>query len=187
MKYLIVSDIHGSALYCGQALRLFEKEACDRLILLGDILYHGPRNALPQQYDPPAVAQMLNEKAHLIHAVRGNCEAEVDQVVLHFPVMADYALMPVGSRQMVITHGHLYNGECPPPHAAGDILLFGHIHVQKHERSGSLVLLNPGSVSIPKENSRRACMTLEGSVFRWVDLNGEEFYRWDSEADEWPD
>ena len=180
MKYLIASDIHGSALYCEQMLRLFERQGCGRMILLGDFLYHGPRNALPEGYDPAKTAAMLNEKAPLIHAVRGNCDAEVDQMMLRFPIMADYALMPAGSRQMVITHGHLFDGGNPPPHSPGDILLFGHIHVQKHERCGDMILLNPGSVSIPKENSERACIVLEGTVFRWLDLTGREFYRWDS-------
>ena len=182
MKYLIASDIHGSASACEHVLRLFEREGCDRLILLGDLLYHGPRNPLPDAYDPPKVAQMLNEKAHLIHAVRGNCDAEVDQMVLKFPVMADYALMPVGSRQMFLTHGHVLGPSCPPPHCPGDILLFGHIHVQKCEKQDDLFLLNPGSAAIPKDDSRKAVMTLEGTLFRWVDLSsGEEFMRWDWE------
>ena len=183
MKYLIASDIHGSASACEAVLQLFEKERCDRLILLGDLLYHGPRNALPGAYAPPKVASMLNEKARLIHAVRGNCDAEVDQMVLHFPLMADYALMPVGSRQMVITHGHVLGPDCPPPHCPGDILLSGHIHVQKLERKDDLVLLNPGSAAIPKDGSRKAVMTLEGTLFRWVDLDGEEFMRWESTAE----
>ena len=180
MKYLIASDIHGSADYCADMLSVFEAEHCDRLILLGDTLYHGPRNALPKGYAPQEVAGMLNEKRHLIHAVRGNCDAEIDQMVLHFPIMADYALMPVGNRQMFITHGHLFGADNPPPHAPGDILLFGHIHVQKREWAEDMILLNPGSVSIPKEDSLRACMTLEGTLFRWVSLEGKEFMRWDS-------
>ena len=182
MKYLIASDIHGSASACEHVFRLFEREGCDRLILLGDLLYHGPRNPLPDAYDPPKVAQMLNEKAHLIHAVRGNCDAEVDQMVLHFPVLADYALMPVGTRQMFITHGHVYGPTCPPPHCPGDILLFGHIHVQKCEEQDGLTLLNPGSAAIPKDGSKKAAMTLENTLFRWVELEScEEFMRWDCE------
>ena len=180
MKYLIASDIHGSAPYCGEMLRLFDRERCDRLILLGDLLYHGPRNALPEGYDPMRVAAMLNERKDRILAVRGNCDAEIDQMVLSFPITADLAWMPVGERQLLITHGHLFDGENPPPHVPGDILLFGHIHVQRHEEKNGLFLLNPGSVSIPKEDSRRACITLEDTLFRWVDLNGETFYRWDS-------
>ena len=181
MKYMIASDIHGAADECEKMLSLFDREGCDKLILLGDLLYHGPRNDLPASYDPKRVAELLNERSSLIHAVRGNCDAEVDQMMLRFPIMADYALMPLGKRQLFITHGHLFDGNRLPPHAEGDVLLFGHIHVQKLEKAEDMTLVNPGSISLPKENSRKACMTLEGTVFRWIGLDGNEFLRWDCE------
>ena len=179
MRFLIASDIHGSATYCARLLRRFGEEKCDRLLLLGDILYHGPRNALPDGYDPQATAGLLNAQKEIIFCVRGNCDAEVDQMVLAFPVMADYALLPVGGRILCATHGHVYDGQNPPPLADGDILLFGHIHVPKCETSGRIAALNPGSVSIPKEGSARGYMTLENGLFEWKTLDGgDAFMRW---------
>ena len=129
MKYLIASDIHGSAYYCRKVLEQFEKEAADKIILLGDILYHGPRNDLPKEYNPKAVTEMLNSVKDKIFCVRGNCEAEVDQMVLDFPVLADYALLCEQGTMIFITHGHLYNLADLPKIGPKDILLHGHTHV----------------------------------------------------------
>ena len=178
MKMMIASDIHGSALYCGKLLERFDKEGCERLILLGDLLYHGPRNALPDGYDPPKVAEMLNARKDKLLCVRGNCDAEVDQMVLHFPIRADYAVMPIGSRLMYITHGHLFEDGTTLPLPKGDIFLFGHIHVPKCEEKDGIMRLNPGSVSMPKENSARGYMTLENNLFTWKTLDGETFKTW---------
>ena len=179
MRLMICSDIHGSALYCAQMLQNFEREKCDRLLLLGDILYHGPRNALPDGYDPKATSELLNERKEKIFCIRGNCDAEVDQMVLNFPIMADYAVFPVENRMLYATHGHVYNGQNLPPLCAGDILLFGHIHVPKCETQGKITVLNPGSVSIPKEGSARGYMTLENGLFEWKTLDyAEPFMRW---------
>ncbi len=125
MKYLIASDIHGSAYYCARLLQDFAREQADRLVLLGDILYHGPRNDLPREYAPKRVIDLLNGIRQHIFCVRGNCDAEVDQLVLHFPILADYALLEAGGRLIFATHGHHYNLEHLPPLQPGDVLLHG--------------------------------------------------------------
>ena len=178
MKILIASDIHGSAKYCRKLLERYEEEKAGRLLLLGDLLYHGPRNDLPEEYEPKQVIGVLNALKDEIFCVRGNCEAEVDQMVFSFPVMADYALMPLGERMVFITHGHVYNKENLPPMKAGDILLHGHTHVPACEETGGIVYMNPGSVSIPKNGTPRGYMTLEGETFTWKTLEGETFNRY---------
>ena len=173
MKILIASDIHGSALYCRRLIKEYEKEKADRLFLLGDILYHGPRNDLPDEYAPKKVIEMLNEKKDEIFCVRGNCDTEVDQMVLNFPILADYAVLSVGERLVYATHGHVFNENNLPPLKKGDILLNGHTHVPKCTEHESFVYINPGSVSIPKENSARGYIILENGVFTWKSLDGE--------------
>lgn len=178
MKWLIASDIHGSALYCRQLLQRYEEEQADRLLLLGDLLYHGPRNDLPEEYAPKAVIEMLNARAADILCVRGNCEAEVDQMVLQFPVLADYALLTEGSRMIFATHGHVWNTEHLPPLHSGDILLHGHTHIPVCESCGEhneFTYMNPGSVSIPKNNSPHSYMTLENGIFLWKALDGTQY------------
>ena len=180
MKWLIASDIHGSAYYGRKVLETFEREGAQRLLLLGDLLYHGPRNDLPRDYAPREVAALLNERADSVLAVRGNCDAEIDQLVLEFPIMADYALLWEGERMIFATHGHLYHPECLPPLHAGDVLLYGHTHVPTCAcGEKGVVCLNPGSAAIPKGGSTYSCMTLEDGLFRWIDLeSGEEYQRW---------
>ena len=178
MKWLIASDIHGSAYYCRKLLEAYKKEKADRILLLGDVLYHGPRNDLPKDYNPKAVIAMLNEIKQDILCVRGNCDTEVDQMVLEFPILADYAVLTVGERLIYATHGHVYNNEKLPPLHAGDILLHGHIHVPKCEELKTHVYINPGSVSIPKENSEYSYMILEGNVFKWKNLDGVEYKKY---------
>lgn len=173
MKWMIASDIHGSAYYCRKMLESFDKEKADRLLLLGDILYHGPRNDLPREYAPKEVIKMLNERKNVIMSVRGNCEAEVDQMVLEFPTMADYAVLDMGKHLIYATHGHIYNEENLPPLAKGDILLHGHTHVPKCSVHEEYVYLNPGSVSIPKEDSWHGYMTVENGLILWKDFDGE--------------
>lgn len=172
MKWLIASDIHGSAYYCRQLLEAFRRERADRMLLLGDILYHGPRNALPREYDPGTVAALLNERKQDILCVRGNCDTEVDQMVLQFPVMAEYCILCAGKRMIFATHGHHFNEESLPPLHRGDILLHGHTHVPGCTEHGSYVYMNPGSVSIPKQDSWHGYMTLEDTRFLWKDLEG---------------
>ena len=175
MKLLIASDIHGSAKYCRALIEAYEKEQADRLLLLGDILYHGPRNDLPEEYAPKDVIRMLNEKKTEIYAVRGNCEAEVDQMVLGFPVLADYALIPLGKRMIYATHGHVYNKDHIPPMKRGDILLHGHTHIPACEEFDGFLYMNPGSVAIPKLESPRGYMLLEKARFLWKTIEGQEY------------
>ena len=175
MNWLIASDIHGSAKWAEQLVRRFDECGADRMLLLGDILYHGPRNALPEDYDPPRVAAMLNARAERICCVRGNCDSEVDQMMLSFPITSDYLYIPVGSRMCFATHGHVYSEQNMPRLAGGDLFLFGHIHVPRCEQKGDITILNPGSVSIPKENSRHSYMMLDGMRFSWHTMDGMEY------------
>lgn len=175
MKWMIASDIHGSAYWCRKLLDAFKREEADRLILLGDLLYHGPRNALPRDYAPMEVAEMLNGIKDRLLAVRGNCDAEIDQMVLEFPMMADYALLDLGERLIFVTHGHLYNSEKLPPMPGGGILLHGHTHVPACEKIGECYYLNPGSVSIPKNGSPNGYMTLCGGEAHWKGMEGKVY------------
>ena len=173
MKLMIASDIHGSAYYCRQLLDAFQTEQADRLLLLGDILYHGPRNDLPRDYAPKEVLAMLNGQKEKIFCVRGNCDTEVDQMVLEFPILADYCILPVGDRLIYATHGHNHNLQALPPLQPGDILLHGHTHIPAWEGFGvGNLYLNPGSVSIPKNDSAHSYMILEDHTCRWKSLNG---------------
>ena len=179
MKWMIASDLHGSAFYCRQMLDAFEREGADRLLLLGDLLYHGPRNDLPRGYAPKEVIPLLNGAKAKLCCVRGNCEAEVDQMVLEFPVLADYCILPVGQKLVYATHGHSYNTKNPPPLMPGDILLHGHTHVPAWQEFGEGNLyLNPGSLSIPKEGSAHSYMTLEDGLFQWKTLEGDVYHTW---------
>lgn len=177
MKWMIASDLHGSAYYCRKMLEAFEREGADRLFLLGDLLYHGPRNDLPREYAPKEVIPLLNGKREKLLCVRGNCDAEVDQMVLEFPVLADYAVLPVGQRLIYATHGHIYHVKNLPPLAPGDVLLHGHTHVPAWTEFGQGNLyLNPGSVSIPKENSPHSYMTLEENAMQWKELESSAVF-----------
>ena len=153
------------------------------MLLLGDILYHGPRNDLPREYAPKEVIAMLNARKDEIYAVRGNCEAEVDQMVLQFPVLADYCLMPLGKKMIYATHGHIYNEEHLPPMKRGDILLHGHTHVLKAERREGYILLNPGSVSLPKEGNVPSYGVLKAGRFTIRNLEGETILQLDLEEE----
>lgn len=172
MKWMIASDIHGSAACCEKLLAAFGREQADRLLLLGDLLYHGPRNDLPQGYAPKEVIAQLSGVKDKVFCVRGNCEAEVDQMVLPFPVLADYCLLEQKGRVIFATHGHHYNLENPPLLQPGDVLLHGHTHIPAKDNSLGFWYLNPGSVSIPRENSPHSYMTLENGQFLWKDLDG---------------
>ena len=149
------------------------------MLLLGDILYHGPRNDLPEEYAPKQVISILNPLKDRVVSVRGNCEAGVDQMVLDFPVLADYCLMSVGGHMMFCTHGHVYNEENLPPMMPGDILLYGHTHVPRAQLCGDKWMLNPGSVSIPKGGSVQSYAVLEDGTFTVKDMDDREIMRAD--------
>ena len=165
MKLVIASDIHGSAFWCEKLMDLIEKEHPDRIILLGDLLYHGPRNDLPRDYAPKKVIPMLSALKDKIIAVRGNCEAEVDQMVLPFPCLADYAELLADGKTFYLTHGHHANPDNLPPLPAGSVFLFGHTHVKLDETVGGIRCLNPGSVSIPKDGSHSYLIYENGEFF----------------------
>lgn len=175
MKWMIASDIHGSAYYCRELLAAFEREGAQKLMLLGDVLYHGPRNDLPRDYAPKEVIAMLNAIKEKLLCVRGNCDTEVDQMVLEFPVLADYAILVAGERVIYATHGHVYNENKLPPLQKGDVLMHGHTHVPKCVEHEDYLYINPGSVSIPKENSAHGYLILEDGKLTWKSLDGKSY------------
>lgn len=172
MKYMFASDIHGSAYYCSKVLESYRQSGAERLILLGDLLYHGPRNDLPRDYAPKQVFEMLNDYREVIFAVRGNCDSEVDQMVLDFPIMADYAVLLLNGITFFTTHGHLFDKEHRPPLKAGDILIHGHTHLLAAEPMDDCFLLNPGSVSLPKGGNPPTYGMLSGTTFEILDFKG---------------
>ena len=180
MKLMIASDLHGSAPACRKLLDIFAASGADRLILLGDLLYHGPRNNLPEGYDPKAVIAMLSECADKLFCVRGNCDTEVDQMVLPFPILAETALLFVDGRTWFAAHGHRAGANPTakdlPKLPAGSVVLTGHTHIPVLENNeDGILLLNPGSVSIPKNDSDHSYMTFENGVFIWKTLSGEQY------------
>ena len=175
MKLMIASDLHGSAYYVRKLMDAYAAEQPDRLLLLGDLLYHGPRNPLPRDYDCMAVAELLAGARDRIAAVRGNCDCEVDQMVLPFPVLADYALLEADGVWLYATHGHIWNEENLPPMAAGTVLLNGHFHVPVCREHEGYLYLNPGSTSIPKEDSVGSYLVLEDRTFTWKDMEGAAY------------
>ena len=164
MKLVIASDIHGSAFWCKKLCEVVDEVNPDKLVLLGDLLYHGPRNDLPRDYAPKQVIPMLSAYKDSILAVRGNCEAEVDQMVLPFPCMADYAVLNCDGLTMYLSHGHLWSPDKLPPLAEGTVFLSGHTHVKLDEVRCGIRCLNPGSVSIPKDGSH-SCLIFENGKF----------------------
>ena len=172
MKWMIASDIHGSEYYCRELCAAYDREKADRLLLLGDILYHGPRNDLPRGYNPKKVIELLNARKQDILCVRGNCDTEVDQMVLEFPILADYCVIAEEKQLIYATHGHIFHEDHLPPLHKGDILLHGHTHVPKCVEHEEYTYMNPGSVSIPKEGSWHGYMILENGHFLWKDLDG---------------
>ena len=170
MKLMIASDIHGSSYYCHKMIEAYQQEKADRLLLLGDLLYHGPRNDLPRDYNPKEVISMLNEIKNELLCVRGNCDTEVDQMVLDFPILAEYCLLEFDGRTIFATHGHNFNPDNLPMLKEGDILLNGHTHIPANQNMGTYTYMNPGSVSIPKEGSAHGYMIYDGA-FHWRSLD----------------
>lgn len=171
MKLVIASDIHGSAFWCGKLMEVIERENPDKILLLGDLLYHGPRNDLPRDYAPKQVIPMLSKYKDKILAVRGNCEAEVDQMVLPFPCLADFSVLLCDGVTIYLTHGHHDNPDQLPPLEQGSVFLSGHTHVKMDEVRNGIRCINPGSVSIPKDGSN-SCMIWDDGALRTVYLEG---------------
>ena len=172
MKWFVFSDLHGSAYYCEKVVEAFEREGADKMLFLGDILNHGPRNDLPERYGPPEVIDMLNRYRDRIIAVKGNCDSDVDQAVMQFPLSADFAVVTVGDRAVYITHGHVYNENNIPPLVKGDVLLHGHTHIPAWEVHDDFIYANPGSVAIPKGGSWNSYMILTDDGMTWKDMDG---------------
>ncbi len=170
MKLMFASDIHGCAPSCELMLRRFDEEGAEKLFLLGDILYHGPRNDLPEGYAPKKVIEMLNSRKKDLLCVRGNCDTEVDQMVLDFPIMAEYALLYLDGRTVFLTHGHKYSAENPPALDKEDFLICGHTHIQKVEFRDDFTYINTGSVSLPKGGNKRSYVIYENSMFTIKEL-----------------
>ena len=176
-KFLIASDIHGSAFWCEKVIDAFQKEGANRLLLLGDLLYHGPRNPLPDGYAPQKVFEMLNGLKNQITAVRGNCDSEVDQMVLDFPMLADCALIFDGKRNLFLTHGHIYNEGILPPLNAGDLLFNGHFHTPCHKQlTNGALYINCGSVALPKDGTPHSYILLEDDTLCWKNLETGEVF-----------
>ena len=175
MRFLIASDIHGSAYYCRKLLDAYKIESADRLLLLGDILYHGPRNPLPEGYDPMAVADMLNSVSDSIICVRGNCDSDVDQMVLDFPIMADYVMLQAERRLVFATHGHLLEGNVRQKFKSSDVIFCGHTHAAGCCVEDGILRCNPGSVSLPKGDTPRGYMLLSGGRLEWKKMDGEVY------------
>ena len=172
MKLLIASDIHGSAYYCEKLIEAYKNEKADRLLLLGDILYHGPRNDLPKEYAPKKVIEMLNNIKDDIVCVKGNCEAEVDQMVLSFPVMSTTSEVFVDGLKLTLTHGHIYNEANPVPGAK--IMLYGHTHIPVCHKKDDIVFFNPGSTSIPKGGFKPSFGIYENRKLSVLELSNEK-------------
>ena len=175
-KILIASDIHGDAQSAERLVQIYKSSGAEKLLLLGDLLYHGPRNDLPAGYAPKKVIEIFNGLKDEILCVRGNCDTEVDQMVLDFPILAEYAYLSFDGLRIFATHGHNFNLQKLPPLARGDILLHGHTHVPAAQPFGNEnVYINPGSISIPKENSPKSYILYESGEFTFLDIDGREY------------
>ena len=172
MKLLIASDIHGSAYYCEKLLERFYKEGASKLLLLGDLLYHGARNELPRDYSTLKTAELLNSVKEHILCIKGNCDSEVDTLVLQFPVEADFAYFPLAGKNAIAAHGH----KTPAFLKKGDLLFNGHFHVPAFEERENCTYINCGSVSIPKENSPHSCLLIEDERLDWKDLETDKIF-----------
>ncbi|WP_297598199.1 phosphodiesterase [uncultured Cetobacterium sp.] len=165
MKIFVISDIHGSSYYLKKSLEAFKAESADYLLILGDQLYHGPRNPLPRDYNPKEVADTLNKYKDVIIAVRGNCDSEVDQMMLEYPILADYTTLFLNEKRIFATHGHIFNMEKVPKISKKDILIYGHTHVPLAEEKDGIFILNPGSISLPKEGNENSYGIFENDIF----------------------
>ena len=175
MKLLFASDIHGSNYYLNKLVDAIDKEKPDKIVLLGDLLYHGPRNDLPLGYEPKKVIDLLNSYKEKIICVRGNCDTEVDQMVLNFPILSDYLNIFIDNLNIFVTHGHKFNKDNLQPLSKDDILIYGHTHIPLNTIVDNIICLNPGSISIPKENSPHSFLIYENKKFIWKTIDGQEY------------
>lgn len=172
MKYMFASDIHGSAYYLKRLLDKFERSGAEQLILMGDLLYHGARNDLPEEYGTKDCTTMFNMYANRIIACRGNCDSEIDQMVLQFPIMSDYNVLELNGITFFQTHGHLYNPEKLPPMGVCKAFVYGHVHLPIARKQDDVYILNPGSTSIPKGGNASSYAMLDGNVWTIKDFEG---------------
>lgn len=172
MKLFFISDLHGSYFYLEKAIDAFIKENADYIILVGDILNHGPRNPIPDGYNPPKCAKLLNSYSEKIISVRGNCDSEVDQMLLEFPILSDYSIILYNNKRLFVSHGHIYNPENLPKLSKGDVFIFGHVHLPIAEYNGNVFVLNPGSITFPKESNPNSYGILKDGIFKIKDLDG---------------
>lgn len=173
MKIFVISDIHGSIYYLKKSLELYEKERADYILILGDELYHGPRNPLPLEYNPKEVAEILNKYKDKIIAVRGNCDSEVDQMLLEYPIMGDYTTILLNNKRIFATHGHIYREDNLPNLQEGDIFIYGHTHLPVAYKVNEIYMLNPGSISLPKGGNKNSYGIFENNYFYVKSLEGE--------------
>lgn len=172
MKLFFISDIHGSVYYLKKALERFQEEKADYIVILGDILYHGARNPLPLEYNPKEVISLLNSLGDRIIAVRGNCDSEVDEMVIDFPIMSTYSNILYNNRRIFITHGHIYNENNMPPLTDGDVMIHGHTHIPRADKKDNIYIINPGSITLPKEGNPHTYGVLEHNTFIIKSLEG---------------
>lgn len=172
MKLFFISDIHGSKYWVSRALEKFERERADQIVILGDLMYHGPRNPLPEEYNPQEVANLLNQYKDRIVSVRGNCDSEVDQMLLEFPILSEYAILFYEGRRIFATHGHHFHIDNLPNLSKNDGFIQGHTHLPVAEKRGDVLVFNPGSVSLPKENNPNSYAVLDNLEFRIKDFEG---------------
>ena len=173
MKLFFISDIHGSREDLAFALAKFEEEKADYIILLGDLLYHGPRNPLPKDYSPKEVAELINKYKNNIIAVRGNCDSEVDQMLIEFPIMADFSQILIDNQRFFLTHGHIYNSDNLPNISKGDILCHGHTHIPLAENHNDIIIFNPGSITFPKENNKKSYGIYFENTLKVISFEGD--------------
>lgn len=172
MKLFFISDIHGSVYYLNQAMERYDAENADYIIILGDILYHGARNPLPKEYNPKGVIEILNYYSDKIIAVRGNCDSEVDEMTLNFPIMSTYSNLLYNDVRLFLTHGHIYNEDNMVDLKDGSVFVYGHTHILRAEKRNNIFYLNPGSITLPKENNPHTYGLLEDTSFKIKDLDG---------------
>lgn len=172
MKILVLSDIHGSLYYLNKVLNTYEQENFNYILILGDELYHGPRNNLPKDYNPKEVANLLNKYKNKILAIRGNCDSEVDQMLIEYPILSDYTIILLNNRKIFATHGHIYNKNNLPPLEKNDIFIYGHTHIFEAVKDNDIYFLNPGSISLAKNNNPNTYGVLDENSFIIKDLDG---------------